>query len=91
MSESSDDEGSLELVNSQERRPIYTVTPRSILFVFKFKDVKGKTYQHFKYILNEGKILPHDTVIKGNFNYLPSIFIYISKIFSYFLHVDLNL
>ena len=64
---SSDEELSIERVNSAKATPKFTVVPKDTKYIFKFKDKAGKAYSLVEYNLREGKKLPYNTVIKGLF------------------------
>ena len=56
----------IERVNSEENKS-YDKVPENTLFMFKFKSEKSKTYEFFKYELQQGKLLPYSTLLKGWF------------------------
>ena len=57
-------EGVMERASSQIE-PSFDKVPSDIMYKFKFKTNKGKTYKLFEYKLIQGKLLPYSTILKG--------------------------
>ena len=59
-------EVTIERVDSENgRKKMYEEVPEEILFTFKFKNVEGKSYSSFEYMLEKGNKLPYTTKLKG--------------------------
>ena len=63
--DSSSDELQIEKVNSQKASRKFSVVPKDITFIIKFKNASGKSYSLVEYDLTKGKQLPYITIIKG--------------------------
>ena len=63
--DSSSDELQIEKVHSQKGPPKFSVVPKDIKFLIKFKNISGKAYSLLEYDLPKGKKMPYIAVIKG--------------------------
>jgi hypothetical protein len=63
--DSSSDELQIEKVQSQKGSPKFSVVPKDIKFLIKFKNTAGKAYSLMEYDLTKGKKLPYIAFIKG--------------------------
>ena len=52
-----------------KEKPKFDSAPRDLLYTFKFKDVEGKSYSLLQYTLEDGKKLPHITLLEGMLDY----------------------
>ena len=55
----------MEKVHSQKASRKFTVVPKDITFIIKFKNASGKSYSLVEYDLTKGKQLPYIAIIKG--------------------------
>ena len=59
-------EVTIERVDSENgRKKMYDEVPEEILFTFKFKNIEGRSYSLFEYMLEKGNKLPYTTKLKG--------------------------
>ena len=69
MSDSSPELTIERVASFGKEKPKFDIAPRNLKYIFKFKDVMGKSYSLLEYTLVAGKTLPHITMLKGMFDY----------------------